>query len=40
MLLHANAYHMAVAAEPLRSATERLAARGALVRCIRRLAAY
>jgi cell wall-associated NlpC family hydrolase len=40
MLLHANAHHMAVAAEPLRSATERLAARGALVRCIRRLAAY
>jgi cell wall-associated NlpC family hydrolase len=37
MMLHANAHHMAVAAEPLRTATERLASRGALVRAVRRL---
>jgi cell wall-associated NlpC family hydrolase len=37
-LLHANAFHMAVAIEPLRVAVERLSARGAAVTSIRRLA--
>ena len=36
-LLHGNAYHMAVAAEPLAAAIERLAARGAAVTSFRRL---
>jgi cell wall-associated NlpC family hydrolase len=37
-LLHANAFHMAVAIEPLRVTVERLLARGAAVTSIRRLA--
>ena len=37
-LLHANAFHMAVAIEPLRVAVERLSARGGVVTSIRRLA--
>ena len=37
-LLHANAFHMAVAFEPLRAAAERLSVRGAAVTSIRRLA--
>jgi cell wall-associated NlpC family hydrolase len=36
-LLHGNAYHMAVAVEPLAAAVERLAARGAAVTSLRRL---
>jgi hypothetical protein len=37
-LLHANAFHMAVAVEPLRAAVERIAKRGSSVTSIRRLA--
>lgn len=37
MLLHANAHHMEVAAEPLRAATERLTTRGADVTSVRRI---
>jgi cell wall-associated NlpC family hydrolase len=37
-LLHANAFHMAVALEPLRVTVERLSAQGAAVTSIRRLA--
>jgi cell wall-associated NlpC family hydrolase len=36
-LLHANAFHMAVAAEPLREAIERISAAGSEVVAIRRL---
>jgi cell wall-associated NlpC family hydrolase len=36
-LLHANAFHMAVAVEPLRQAAERMASRGANVTSIRRI---
>jgi cell wall-associated NlpC family hydrolase len=39
MLLHANAYHMAVVAEPLRGAVDRIARGGLPVAAIRRLAA-
>ena len=38
-LLHANAFHMAVAAEPLRGAVERISAAGSEVIAIRRLQA-
>ena len=38
-LLHANAYHMAVAAEPLREAVDRLSSRGAEITSVRRIAA-
>jgi cell wall-associated NlpC family hydrolase len=37
-LLHANAFHMAVAVEPLRAAVERIAKRGSTVTSIRRIA--
>ena len=36
-LLHANAYHMAVAAEPLRTAADRIARSGAIITGIKRL---
>ena len=39
MLLHANAYHMAVVAEPLRGAVDRIARGGPEIAAIRRLAA-
>jgi cell wall-associated NlpC family hydrolase len=38
-LLHANAYHMAVAAEPVRTATDRIARSGAIITGIKRLTA-
>jgi cell wall-associated NlpC family hydrolase len=36
-LLHANAHHMAVAAEPLAGAVERIARSGSAITAIRRL---
>jgi hypothetical protein len=37
MLLHANAYHMAVVAEPLRTAVDRIARAGLPIAAIRRI---
>ena len=37
LLLHANAYHMAVAVEPLRAAVDRIARGGLAVTAIKRL---
>jgi hypothetical protein len=36
-LLHANAFHMAVAAEPLREAVERISAAGIEIIAVKRL---
>jgi cell wall-associated NlpC family hydrolase len=36
-LLHANAFHMAVAAEPVREAVERISASGSAIVAVKRL---